>query len=438
MSEPIFNTEAEAGLLACLMDGGSDCYHDAVGLGIRMDWFYDLRHRAIFRAIQELELEGKPALLVSVKIKLEHRIKDAGGLDYLASIPDFSPSAALLPHFAELCKGTALRRKAAAIATEGLELANGTAEGRDALKRILERCTDALDESETVESHTGAGLATAFLDSLERLKALADAGKRSGLVTGLLDVDRMTDGIQLGEQTIIAARPSSGKTAIGLTILEQMVFANEIPSLVISCEMSKEALTHRLCAIHTGVPLSCLRRGTYTEAEFKRIEAFNKRLANAPLFIHDGISGVTGGQASAIIRQHARRHGVRFVLVDYLQKLRPDRKGEKRTYEIGEISNALRSAAVSSRVALISLAQINRDSEKGNEPRVPRLCDIADSAQIERDADTVMMLHRDRTKPADALLVVAKQRDGETGNINLLFDGPTTKFKNLEHEHPQD
>jgi len=161
-------------------------------------------------------------------------------------------------------------------------------------------------------------------------------------------------------------------------------------------------------------------------------------LAAAPLFIYEGVSGVTGGQASAIIRQHARRHGVRFALVDYLQKLRPDKKGEKRTYEIGEISNALRSAAVSSGVALVSLAQINRDSDKGEKPRMPRLSDIADSAQIERDADTVALLHRDREKPNDATVIIAKQRDGETGQFSLVFNGPITRFENPSYDHPQD
>ena len=435
--EPIYDQEAEAGLLACMMFEGSDAYHDAIADGMRSDWFYDIRNAAIFKAIQELELKGVPASVVTVKNQISYLIQDAGGLAYLASIPECSPSPSLASYFAGRCKDAALRRKAAAIASEGLDLAQGSKDGKSVLNQIVERCTSAIDDATVSESHTGGGLALAFTDSLERLKALADAGRRSGLPTGLRELDKMTDGIQFGEQTIVAARPSAGKTAIGLTILEEMVFRNGVPSLVVSCEMSRQALMHRLCAIHTGVPLSCLRRGTYNQGEFERISAFNAALAAAPLFIYEGVSGVTGGQASAIIRQHARRHGVRFALVDYLQKLRPDKKGEKRTYEIGEISNALRSAAVSSGVALVSLAQINRDSDKGEKPRMPRLSDIADSAQIERDADTVALLHRDREKPNDATVIIAKQRDGETGQFSLVFNGPITRFENPDYDHPE-
>jgi len=186
----------------------------------------------------------------------------------------------------------------------------------------------------------------------------------------------------------------------------------------------------RLCSICTGVSLKSLRSGRYFEDEAERIMTFNAKLAQAPLFIFDAISGATGAEVAAIVRQHARQHGVKFVLVDYLQKLKADTRNDKRTYEIADISGSLRSGAVAAKVAMMTLAQVNRDSEKADKPRPPRLHDLADSGQIERDADTVGLLHRDKDNPQNAMLVIAKQRDGETGPVRLHFNGPLTRFEN--------
>jgi len=200
--------------------------------------------------------------------------------------------------------------------------------------------------------------------------------------------------------------------------------------------MSTTSLVTRLCSVCTGVSLSALRYGSYNQAELQQVVTFNARLAEAPLYIFNAISGITGSEVAAVIRQHARRHGVRFVLVDYLQKVKPDKRSEKRTYEVAEVSGALRSAAVASKVALITLAQLNRESEKGNDPRLPRITDLADSSQIERDGDTVGLLHRDKENGGEAKLLIAKQRDGETGIIDLHFNGPLTRFEDHDNDNP--
>lgn len=430
---PPHDSEAEAGVLGCLLWEGSDCYSEAVARGLKSEWFYDLRHVAVFKAVRELENAGQPATIQVVKNRLNGEIGAAGGFSYLLTLADASTaSPALLPIHLENCRSAYLKRKAVAIAVRSTDEANGDADGADVLARMAAQSTEALDSVTLKESRQGKELSTCFTDNLEKKKTLADSGKRSGLPTGLRRLDEMTDGLQFGEQFIIGARPGAGKTALGVTMVAEIAIRQAVPTLIISCEMSTESLMTRLCSVFTGVSLSTLRYGRYNQDDMGKIMAFNMKLASAPLYVFDAIRGITGREVSAVMRQHSRRYGVKFALVDYLQKVKADGRSEKRTYEVAEVSEALRSAAVTNKIALVTLAQVNRDSEKGNEPRMPRACDLADSGQIERDADSIALIHRDKKEPTKACLILAKQRDGEEGIIELHYNGPITRFENPE------
>ena len=433
MDAPPFNTEAEAGVLGCLMAPEGDCYNDAIAAGLKRDWFYDLRHATVFRAIEEIEASGTPVSFQMVRQKLEPSLLEAGGVAYLLTLQnDSTPSPTFLPIWLEQCRDAVLKRKAVVIATRAIDLAHGTDDGESVLNSMADSSTAAVDATSQKDSAHGKILASRLVDALEIRRQLADSGQRSGICTGLPKLDEMTDGLQFGEQFIIGARPSAGKTAMGLTLVAEIAIRKAVPTLIISCEMSTESLLMRLCAVCSGITLSTLRRGAFQEADMPRLTAFNARLSTAPLYIFDAVGGITGDEASAVIRQHARMHGVKCVLVDYLQKIRADKKSEKRTYEVAEVSHALRSAAVRSKVALVTLAQLSREPEKGTEPRAPRLADLADSAQIERDADTIALLHRDKQDQSKAMLLIAKQRDGKTGMLNLDFNGELTEFREMD------
>jgi replicative DNA helicase len=430
---PPHNLEAEAGVLGCLLWDGADCYSEAVSMGLKAEWFHDLRHATVFKAVRELESSGTPATVHAVKHRLNGALQDVGGLDYLLALAnDSTPSPAILPMHMEGCRSAFLNRKAAAIAAKAIELAHGTAEGEEVLSSMVKQGSEALDSVTLKESRQGKELSRCLTDNLEKKKTLADSGMRSGLPTGLNRLDEMTDGLQFGEQFIIGARPGAGKTAMGITFVAEISLRQAVPTLVISCEMSTEALMTRLCSVYTGVSLSALRYGRYTEDDMKKIMSFNMKLASSPLYIFDALRGVTGNEVAAVIRQHARRSGVKFVLIDYLQKVRPDGRSEKRTYEVAEVSGALRAAAVSNNVAMVTLAQVNRDSDKGTEVRLPRACDLADSGQIERDADSIGLIHRDKKEPTKAMLLIAKQRDGADGMMDLYYNGPLTRFENAD------
>lgn len=433
MNLPAHNLTAESGVIGCLLWEGESCYHEARAAGLKADWFYDLRNLAVYRAIEALELAGTPATFHTVKNKMGESLADAGGDAHLIALArDSAPSPAMLPIFLDECRDALLKRKAGAIAAESADLVAGDASGEETLLKMSARAIEAVDSVSQKESAHGIILASRFTADLEKRKELADSGKRSGIVTGIKELDSMMDGLQFGDQHIIGARPGTGKTAFGICLVNEITLNQSIPSLVVSCEMSTEALMMRLCSVHTGVPLASLKRGHYTGGEMGRIIAFNAKLSKCPLYVVDAISGMTGQEAAGAIRQHARKHGVKFVLVDYLQKLKADTKSEKRTYEIADVSGSLRAASVATGAALVTLAQVNRDSDKGTEPRMPRASDLADSGQIERDADAILLLHRDRVEKSKAMLILAKQRDSETGDIPLYFNGPLTRFENPE------
>ena len=281
-----------------------------------------------------------------------------------------------------------------------------------------------------VESRAGivssADVMNAFVSALEDRRKRK--GQLSGVPTGFRKLDDLTDGLQFGEMAVIAARPSIGKTAIGCNVSRVAAIEQNIPTLFVTAEMSNVALMRRIFCDVANISLGSLKTGSLSEAEEKRGIIAGSRISKAPLFFHCGIGNESVGSVVAAIRAAKRKHGIRLVVVDYLQKLRAQGRHEKRTYEVGEVSGALKSCVVSTGVAMLTLAQLNRESENDKD-RPPRLADLADSGQIERDADLVGLLARTREKGSGpATLTVAKQRDGETGVVRLTFDGAHQRF----------
>lgn len=283
------------------------------------------------------------------------------------------------------------------------------------------------------QTMTGRECAKALLADLEHRHENHVAGIRSGIRTGFGKLDFLTDGLQPGEQTIIAARPSAGKTAIALNVVTQACLRDKIPTLVISMEMRPQALMRRMLSDWHNIEMGALKSGNFTEGQMEKFLLFSNHVSKCPLFIENGVSGLDINRIAAIVRRMHRKHGIKLVVTDYLQKIKPGSKQEKKTYEIGEISGILKALAESTNTAFLTLAQLNRESEK-DKGRIPRLADLADSAQIERDADTVALIHRPRTEQdpqgQNASLIIAKQRDGELGVVDLTFEGQFCRFKN--------
>lgn len=187
----------------------------------------------------------------------------------------------------------------------------------------------------------------------------------------------------------------------------------------------------RLLASYMQIPLAEIRKGSYTPEQFSKFATFKSHAAQWPMHIIDGVSGVGIRELISTVRRLVLQHGIKFVVIDYLQKIKPSQKQEKRTYEVGEVSEKLKALSVECKIALLTLAQLSRENvqQKG---RPPRMSDLADSGQIERDADMIGLLHKTSGEVVRHMLIVAKQRDGETGIVKLYFDGRHVRFQSLD------
>lgn len=418
--------EAELGLLGAIMASGGLGYLTAAENVSEAD-FCDIRAQAVWRVLGKLDEAGKPINAENVL----RGVREFGETAEIGNAGLFMAECAELQisvevHAAEMVEASRRRRVMAA---------GAVMQSRGRMQAVP--VDDVIAEAESVllgedlrslEIHSAKQAVQLMTDDLQR--RFEAKGQIQGIPTGLDRLDQMLDGLQYGEQTVLAARPSMGKTAIGINIVEHACLERGIPTLVVTLEMTTAALMRRMASSACGITMGEMRRGSFTESDFRKLTVFGAKASKAPLWFLDGISGLTATQMCAGIRRYVRKHGVKLVVIDYLQKVAPAEKHEKRTYEVGAVSKALKACAAKTGAAFLTLAQLNRESEKDKE-RTPRLSDLADSGQIERDADTVVLIHRVRgDESVQPKLIVAKQRDGSVGVVPVQFDGQFCRFSN--------
>lgn len=425
---------AEIGVIGACLDGGIETCLVAFE-SVPDKAFYHDDLRMAFQCLEALVRKGvKPDT-----IALMSEWKRLGcGMEFpladLAMAQDRSP-AFMLPDRSETVLDSFMRRRAIMSAHRLSEMASDAATPvQDAIRAIYDDLSDAQSRTPTIyEPKAGASL---LIDDLERRHQLQ--GKRSGIPTGIESLDEITDGLQLGEFWVIGARPSVGKTTLGLNIAESVVFKEKIPCLFVSLEMTAASLLRRMLSMCSRIDSRSIRRGLFNQGDFKSMTAFTARLSASPFYVMDAPGGAKDSVICNAIRASVRRWGVKVVILDYIQKIKPENKGEKRTYEIGDTTSRLVEVAKRENICLLSLAQLNRDKDK--QQRSPIVSDLADSKAIEADADFIGLLDRpvlDREgKLTDELarLHIAKQRDGERGILDLKFDGKHHRFSQLEYE----
>lgn len=412
----------ERSFIGCILHGGTETALEAVARVSPEDVTTE-PWSTTFHLISRLATDGGEVDIV----RLAEAWKKLKGFNLpvdVSSSLDAAEAGANWEYHAAILAERAARLR---IRNAAYSLYESTKNERKPVEHLLAELQELLgSRGPLLKTYTGKECYHAFVNDLERREALK--GKLSGIATGFYALDTMTDGLQLGEQFVVGARPSIGKTALACNVVLEACVNADTPTLFVSCEMSERAIMRRIAAAWGRMSMKDLKRGVLTVGDAERIIRFAGLWKTKPFHFLDAISSPDCGQVTASIRQMIRRHGIKLVVVDYLQKIRPIEKHEKRTYEVAQVSSALRSIAVDCNVAMFTLAQLNRDSEK-DKPRSPRLSDLADSAQIERDADTIALLHRDR-KTNEAALIVAKQRDGEVGSVALTFIGGYCKFEN--------
>jgi replicative DNA helicase len=275
-------------------------------------------------------------------------------------------------------------------------------------------------------------------------------GVLSGVGTGFTDLDKMTDGLHGGEMIVIAARPSMGKTSLAMNIVEHVVLQQKLPVAVFSLEMTAESLVLRLLCSQARVNLRNIREGFMTEADFPKLTNAAGKLSNAPLFIDDS-AGLSILQLRARARRLWQQHGVKLFVVDYLQLLHSTarRSQENRQQEIADISSGIKALAKELSVPVLVLSQLNRELER-DKSRKPRLSDLRESGAIEQDADVVGLLYKPSggeddeggaMEEQDGLpvnLLIAKQRNGPTGDVNLTFLKSYTRFESAAKVSDED
>lgn len=400
--------------------------------------FYDSVNGKIYRACVELDQCGLPIDIATIYTKLsdDKALQERGGTYYLAQISNEIPSAIMIERHAQLVINDSIRRRLSAFG-QRLQM--------DAEKPIFdieEYVSNASETMHQIIDDTGANsffdLNTATKSACEEMMAaMQNGGAVKGIQTGFHDLDNIITGLRPGTLTILAARPAMGKTALALNILANVAIRRQIPSAIFSLEMTATELATRIISAQSRVDSSCIKKGALSDEQWDSIMNSIEKMHDSPLFIDDG-SGIT----ISTLRDRARRlqmqRGIKFIVVDYLQLLTSGSKRvQNREQEVADIARGLKNLSKELSVPVLALAQLNRSVESRSDKH-PFLSDLRESGSIEQDADNILFIHRpayyDKSLGEDnvAEIMIAKQRNGATGSVNLHWNGKLTEFSNLE------
>jgi replicative DNA helicase len=424
MNDPYFAQDDEFGLIGACLSGGSDVCHE-VFAKITTDAIQNDSLRQIYEVTKGLVAKSDPVNLQTVVKEWKRSMSQTPvPFEALNKCDELCPSAANHPEFTRAVLEAHHRRQ---LRFAGDRLIRESAVSTLSVDQIVSNAEAGLTvEASKEEVQSSKSVVGRFIDATQ--ERFARKGHLSGITSGFHKLDAMTDGFQFGELAIIAARPSIGKTAIAIAIAKAAAVDQRVPTLFISLEMSDESIMRRMVSTIGSIPMQEIKTGDLNEGGMRTMGAATAKIAGSPIYFVSG-SGISGiATITAVIRRAVRKWGVKLVLVDYLQKIHGSKAAEKKTYEIAEVSGKLKAVASDTKTAVIALAQLNRANEK-DAPRAPRLTDLADSGQIERDADLVLLLDRVRNEPkGEAVIAVAKQRDGECGLVHLWYDGQFCRF----------
>ncbi len=404
--------------------------------------FYRKDHRIIWRAIADLQNRDKPSDIVTVNEWLvQHNLlEETGGLAQLTELANGVASAANIASYAEIIREKSVLR---ALIDAGSEITENAfhPNGRGA-PELLESAEQAVFS--IAERHArGKGelipMEAAVRDTMRHITELCSMdGTITGLPTGFVDLDNITAGLQRSDLIIIAGRPSMGKTTLAMNIAEHAAIRENQTVLVFSMEMSAIQLTTRLLSSVSRVEMGHLRNGNLSDMEMDALASTKPLLDRAKIYI-DETPAQSPNELRAKARRLKREHGLGLVVVDYIQLMQVPGNNENRTQEIGEISRGLKALAKELDVPVIALSQLNRSVDSRTDKR-PVMSDLRESGSIEQDADLIAFIYRDYVYNKEtpqknkAEVIIAKQRNGETGKVNLVFRGEYTRFENYAPE----
>lgn len=417
--------------------------YDAVSEIIEFTDFEGQDHQNIFQSMGELVNSNKPLdpLTVSDRLDSKNLLTRAGGKNYLIDLASTSPSAANLEAYAGMIRQKSISRRLMKINSEISELIINP-QGKDAAELLDEAETKifSLNDEASRTSTNIQKLDELIPQSIERMNEIAKNGSSLlGASTGYKDLDSKLQGLQDGDLIIIAARPSMGKTALSMNIVENLVLNKDIPGgvLVFSLEMPAESLTTRLLASNAKIDQQKVRSASMNQSDLKKFMESSSKLKDLPLYIDDS-SMLSPMELRARARRIARQepNGLSLIVVDYLQLMQLPSSQENRVNQISEISRSLKMLAKELNVPVIALSQLNRAVEQRPNKR-PIMADLRDSGAIEQDADVILFIYRDEVYNEDseegnkAEIIIGKQRNGPIGKVNLTFLKEFTRFEDF-------
>ena len=407
---------------------------------ITPDEFYQHQYGVMFEAMVELFNEGKPVDLVTLQDRLKEKDvpPEVSSLEFVRDIITTVPTSANVRSYANIVHEKAVLRKLIKI---NEQIANTCYAGKEKLEDILAQTEKSIfDLLQSRACGDFLPIRQVALNVLEKIEvASRNPGSVTGIPTGFIDLDYKTSGMQPSDFILIAARPSMGKTAFVLNLVDYVAVRNHMPCMIFSLEMSKEQLVNRMLSMESNVDSQKLRTGSLTDADWDAVVEGIGIIGGSKLIIDD-TPGISITELRSKCRKMKLEYGLSMVIIDYLQLMSGSGKsGDNRQQEISEISRSLKALARELNAPVVALSQLSRACETRQDHR-PMLSDLRESGAIEQDADVVMFLYRDdyynkdTDKPNVAEVIIAKQRNGPIGTIELLWRPEYTKFVNMARD----
>ena len=403
--------------------------------------FYQTAYGVVFDSIIELFNEGKPVDLVTLKERLKEKEvpPEVASLEFARELLDAVSTSANIKYYAEIVSDKSLMRRLIKLNDD---ISNTCYAGKEPLEAILETTEKSVFEL-LQRRNTGdyVPIKDIVLNALDRIeKASKNKGTVTGIPTGFIDLDYKLSGLQPSDLVLVAARPSMGKTAFVLNIAQYIAFKKEKGVAVFSLEMSKEQLVNRLFSLESQVDAQALRTGNLKDSDWEKLIEGAGIIGRSNLIIDD-TPGISVSELRSKCRKYKLEHDIQIIIIDYLQLMtgRVGGRAESRQQEISDISRSLKALARELNVPVVALSQLSRAVESRPDKR-PMLSDLRESGAIEQDADVVMFIYRDEYYNKDteykrqAEIIIAKQRTGPVGTVNLAWLAEYTKFANLSRQ----
>lgn len=450
---PPHSQESEQAILGCCLLSPRENIATCIESFSNPEVFYDLRHRSLYNVMVEMWNDQDPIDVITVmeRLKVYGLLEQIGGIGYLAALPDVPTTSSNADFYIKIVRDKYLLRSMMRVCVNVVSIIYDN-EGRLKTEEILDEAErDVLKVNENRSKQTIVPVMQLVRESITEIESASErGGVITGLATGFIDLDRLTNGMKPQEMIVIAARPAIGKTSLAMNIVETVCVTNKIPVGVFSLEMSASALITRMLCSRARVNIRNVRDGFLAERDFPKLTNAAGSISSAPLYIDD-----TGGMSILQLRAKARRmwqqYGIKLFVIDYLQLLNAlggSRRQESRQQEVADISAGIKNLAKELKVPVIALSQLNREIER-EKSRKPRMADLRESGAIENDADFIGFLYKPKTENEETVedyedsipinLLIGKQRSGPAGvDVALTFLKAYTRFESAARISTED